>query len=77
MNCPCCGEKIKPCPFCGRPAKIYGENFVGCTGIECEAGMAAPDEYCAGHVDFGHWCGTEEGIPAVHYIIKAWNKRVG
>jgi len=74
--CPCCGMKPLPCPFCGKPAKIYGESMVGCSGInECDAGMVHPDEFCTGHVDFGHWFGTENGIPAVHWVIAAWNKR--
>lgn len=75
--CPHCGERPKKCPFCGKPAKIYGQNMVGCSGInDCDAGMVPPDEFCTGHVDFGHWCGTEKNIPAVHWVIKAWNRRV-
>lgn len=75
-ECPCCKEKLKPCPFCGKPAEIYGENLVGCSGINsCDAQMDTPDAFCTGNIDFGHWCGTENGIPAVHHVIKAWNKR--
>lgn len=64
-ECPCCGEKVKNCPFCGAPGQVYGSNNVGCTDIEC-----------SGQVDFGHWMGERDGIPAVHWVIKAWNRRV-
>ncbi len=62
--CPCCGEKIKNCPFCGSPGQIYGSNNVGCSDTECGA-----------IIDWGHWCGTEDGVPAVHYVVQHWNKR--
>ena len=64
LECPCCKEKPLPCPFCGKPAKIYGESVVECS-----------DFSCGGQIDFGHWCGIENGIPAVHWVIKQWNRR--
>ncbi len=64
-ECPHCQMKPKPCPFCGKPGKIYGENYVGCEDFQCGA-----------NVDWGHFCGTERGIPAVHHVINQWNKRV-
>jgi hypothetical protein len=65
-ECPCCGAKIKPCPFCGKPGQIYGCNNVGCSEFECGA-----------NVDFGHWCGIgDDGKPAVHWVIENWNKRI-
>ncbi len=64
-ECPHCDIKLLPCPFCGKPAVIYGENLVGCS-----------DSQCGGEVDFGHWCGVEKGIPAVHWVIEHWNERV-
>lgn len=63
-KCPHCGIEPKPCPFCGEPGKVYGENYVGCS-----------DHNCGGNVDFGHWCGVENGIPAIHWVIEQWNKR--
>jgi hypothetical protein len=30
---------------------------------------------CGWQVDFGHHCGTQGGIPAVHYVISRWNTR--
>jgi len=63
-ECPCCKEKPKSCPHCGKPGKIYGESEVGCSDWQCGA-----------NIDFGHWSGIENGIPAVHWVIKQWNKR--
>lgn len=65
QKCPCCDAVLMPCPFCGKPGRVYGSNVVGCSD----------DMNCGGCVDFGHWCGTEKGIPAVHWVIKAWNRR--
>lgn len=65
-KCPCCDAKPLPCPFCGSKGKIYGENMVGCSETV----------NCGGNVDFGHWCGVENGIPAIHHVIEQWNKRV-
>lgn len=53
-------KELKPCPFCGGDAKVFGSNMVGCTNTSCE-----------GHVDFGHWCGDG----AVEHVINAWNTR--
>lgn len=64
-KCPCCEVEPAACPFCGKPGKIYGESIVGCSDLT----------NCNGQVDFGHWCGVENGIPAVHWVIKQWNKR--
>ncbi len=55
--------KLRECPFCGKPGKIYAENNVGCE-----------DWKCGGNIDWGHWCG-ENGVPAVHWVIEQWNKR--
>lgn len=65
-RCPCCGTVPLACPFCGESAEICGENMVACSD----------DLNCTANVDFGHWCGDENGIPAVHWVIQQWNKRV-
>ena len=57
-------EELKACPFCGGEAKAHGSAVVACENINCEA-----------LIDFGHWCGTENGIPAIDWVIKAWNTR--
>ena len=42
-------------------------KMVGCSGVN----------KCDAVIDFGHWVGiSEEGKPAVHYVIEAWNRRV-
>ena len=64
-ECKCCGAKPDPCPFCGAPAKIYGQPNVSCSNFDCGAA-----------IDFGHFFGEENGIPAEHWVIKAWNARV-
>jgi len=63
-ECACCGTKVKPCPFCGSEAEIIADNMVGCTNNQCEA-----------NVDWGHFCGIQNGIPAYHHVLEAWNKR--
>ncbi len=65
IECPCCQLKPLPCPFCGKPAKIYAEHNVGCE-----------DWTCGAQVDWGHFDGEEDGIPAVHHVIGQWNKRI-
>jgi len=67
-ECPCCGTKIKLCPFCGSAGVILShcENAVYCDSINV----------CDAQIDFGNWCGTEKGIPAIHHVIEAWNQRV-
>ena len=66
-KCSHCDLTPLPCPFCGKDGQIFGQNMVGCSDIiECGA-----------NIDFGHWCGeTDEGIPAEHYVIEQWNKRI-
>ena len=66
-KCPCCGTRVKECPFCGADGMIYAENLVGCSNTT----------QCGGEVDWGHWCGSDDnGIPAVHYVIEHWNSRI-
>ncbi len=66
-ECPCCNTKLNLCPFCGGPAKIYGQNMVGCID----------NANCGGTMDFGHWSGhDDDGIPAEHYVVEQWNKRI-
>lgn len=65
-HCPCCHTELKLCPFCGKQAKIFGSNMVGCS-----------DDNCGANIDFGHWVGVDDnGIPAVHWVIEQWNKRI-
>lgn len=65
QRCPHCGIAPASCPFCGKPGEVYGVNFVGCSD----------SVNCGGAVEFGHWCGIEADIPAVHWVIEHWNKR--
>ncbi len=66
-ECPHCGLKLLPCPFCGSRAVVFGQPRVGCTEFECGA-----------EIDFGHFVGeTNDGVPAEHFVIEAWNKRTG
>ena len=67
-ECPCCQAKIKDCPFCGSPGVIltHCENTVFCDNVNC----------CDAQIDFGHFFGIENGIPAIHHVITAWNRRV-
>ena len=64
-ECPNCGLKPLPCPFCGKPAEIIAQNEVQCTDWKCGAS-----------INWGHWLGEENGIPAEHWVIEQWNKRV-
>lgn len=67
-KCGHCGLEPLPCPFCGKPGKIYGQNMVGCSD----------SVNCGATIDFGHWCGTDDdGTPAEHFVLEQWNKRVG
>ncbi len=66
-ECRHCGLKPLPCPFCGKPGEILGQNMVACSDTVG----------CGGEIDFGHWCGTtDDGVPAEHFVIEQWNKRV-
>ena len=54
-------EELKPCPFCGSPAKLvinYDLSFVRCTN----------NEECA--------IRTQQYL-SEHDAISAWNRRVG
>jgi len=65
--CPCCSTEIGKCPFCGKRGCIIlpYENAVFCED----------DNDCGAEMNFGHWCGEEKGIPAIHHVIAQWNKR--
>lgn len=66
-KCPDCGLEPLPCPFCGAPGEIFGDNLVGCSDTV----------NCGGNVDFGHWTGVDSnGVTAVHHVIEQWNLRV-
>ena len=63
-KCDHCGMELLPCPFCGSRAVVFGDPSVGCAEFECGA-----------TIDFGHWVGVEDGVPAYHWVIEQWNKR--
>lgn len=65
-ECPCCKVKIKPCPRCGEKGVIIGS---------CESTVYCDDTNCGIEMDYGHWCGKEKGIPAIHHVIAGWNER--
>ena len=55
-------EQLKPCPFCGRKATFYqdewGFNLVSCHNVDC------PIEPCSQNKD-------------IEQAVKDWNKRGG
>lgn len=53
-------KKLKPCPFCGGEAELYGEEMD--YGVRCK-----DEDNCEGKVD--HFA-TER------LAVKAWNRRV-
>ncbi len=66
-ECEHCQTKLLPCPFCGKPAVAVGSALVQCTDTNG----------CSAMIDFGHWTGeTDDGVPAIHFVIEQWNKRV-
>ncbi|VAW80471.1 hypothetical protein MNBD_GAMMA12-3939 [hydrothermal vent metagenome] len=64
FECPSCGEKVKPCPFCGGTDLHIIENYVGCENADC-----------TGNVDFGDHTEILNSNAAIHFAIKAWNRR--
>ena len=64
-QCPHCGITPLPCPFCGKPGEIFGVNMVACSDVSG----------CGAVIDFGHWVGTLNDIPDVHFVIEQWNTR--
>ena len=66
-ECPCCGVKIKPCPRCGKQGCIIG-NYEN--AVFCEDDMG-----CGIEMNYGHWCGEQDGKPAIHFVIEGWNER--
>ena len=39
--------------------------------------VGCSDDNCGANIDFGHWLGVDgNGIPAVHWVIEQWNKRI-
>ena len=63
--------KLKPCPFCGRPAKIHEEDW-DCHKSDkpyqavCEGAYIRAEEGCGAET---LWYATEEEA------IAAWNRR--
>ena len=73
------GNELKPCPFCGEPAKLYVDDKgvrVMCTGIFMKDCGCCTDLYS----DVSHYNGITGWIDAkdtaVERAIKAWNRRV-
>lgn len=47
-------KDLLPCPFCGKAAKVYGVNLVGCVDTVG----------CGAQVDWGHFYGPDAVIAA-------------
>lgn len=52
--------KLKPCPFCGKPAKLFAPNMVICTDTVS----------CGAEVNSG-----DSGDMTQEYTVSAWNTR--
>lgn len=63
-KCPHCDIAPIACPFCGSPAIITGQNEIACDNFNCSVSM-----------NWGHWCGEQNSVPAVHWVIEAWNNQ--
>lgn len=65
--------KLKPCPFCGKPAKLMQEEISAARGeywIECEGTcVALRFEYCPAEI-------TEKKL-AKKLLLETWDRRVG
>lgn len=64
--CTCCDLKIKPCPRCGKDGVIIKQ---------CESTVYCDDMTCGIEMDYGHWCGEQDGKNAIHFVIEGWNSR--
>lgn len=54
MTDPVPSKDLLPCPFCGKAAKVYGVNLVGCVDTVS----------CGAQVDWGHFYGPDPVIAA-------------
>lgn len=54
MTDPVPSKDLLPCPFCGKAAKVYGVNLVGCVDTVG----------CGAQVDWGHFYGPDPVIAA-------------
>ena len=79
-------EKLKPCPFCGNPPKLYGKKI---REIDGETMMVMPERtewevvpHCQISCVLGYAFAKAYGIHGVggyktpEAAIKAWNRRV-
>ena len=57
-------DELKPCPFCGKPAKKYGTNVVGCID----------QSVCCASVDWGHYTSPEG--PEISWNARAADARI-
>lgn len=67
-------KKIKPCPCCGKKAKIEHEYVEGYDHvlIACECGMRTRRKYHS--LPINKSAGT--GCDGEAYVIRIWNRRV-
>lgn len=65
-------ERLKPCPFCGNPADLFGDKYEG---------FAVVCEYCDAALGWGENCFPEGHFFAHAFLtaedaIEAWNTRI-
>lgn len=52
--------ELLPCPFCGKPAKWFGVNSIGCTDqVDCGASVDSGDS----------------GARTAEFTLRSWQRR--
>ena len=65
--------ELLPCPFCGRPARLFrstfhdGGYFERCAQVECTSPTCRAKGY------FAHECDEQDAVDEI--AIAAWNRR--
>jgi len=72
-------EMLKPCPFCGGTAKIYGDKFngydVSCNECGCKIGCFEGRDGLGCKLDCFNSRGECGHNPTIKKAISSWNKR--